>query len=336
MAETYTWEDLLAVLEPANPVKVRALQINRRRVEHGLTTVGLKLHCLTAGYPELKKLVDAVGGFQQRFYRRSEAFLTYLLPPVGNARSAVMLLECIEQYTGHALFNNPQVQIQVCSPCRLDSENAAILAVAFYLGSDVLRRYALSDLTTTFSSGLNDKLHRGRRIVLYDGLGDLDRDFQWWDLRVSDRQVLSKLPFHKERTDILSASTKIDIFNVNLTATLLSHYQQLGFWEDLGLRFKNDVEALLQEHLLQGVLQAPWVHDEDNKLADDMPFILSLIDLMNYAFAERARIKKQRMSFWRRTEAQPAGILIQMRELLEAYRTELVDVSNQIEKEQAP
>ena len=37
----YTVEDLLSVLHPHCPVKVDALSKNRRRVEHGLTTVGL-------------------------------------------------------------------------------------------------------------------------------------------------------------------------------------------------------------------------------------------------------------------------------------------------------
>ena len=67
----------------------------------------------------------------------------------------------------------------MCSPCRLEAPQASILAIAFYLGSDVLRRYSLDDLTTTFSEDTlpNSHKHRGRRIVLYDGEGTLDRDF---------------------------------------------------------------------------------------------------------------------------------------------------------------
>ena len=38
----YTMEDLLSVLHPHGPAKVDALSKNRRRVEHGLTTVGLR------------------------------------------------------------------------------------------------------------------------------------------------------------------------------------------------------------------------------------------------------------------------------------------------------
>jgi hypothetical protein len=42
----YTLENLLSVLHPHCPAKVDALYKNRRRAEHGLTTVGLKIHCL--------------------------------------------------------------------------------------------------------------------------------------------------------------------------------------------------------------------------------------------------------------------------------------------------
>ena len=54
-------EDLLSVLHPHCPVKVDALCKNRRRVEHGLTTVGLKIHCL-GDNRELLNLIQALGG----------------------------------------------------------------------------------------------------------------------------------------------------------------------------------------------------------------------------------------------------------------------------------
>jgi hypothetical protein len=45
-------------------------------------------------------------------------------------------------------------------------------------------RYSLGDLTTTFSEDpLGGHKHRGRRIVLYDGEGDLDRDLEGGTLR---------------------------------------------------------------------------------------------------------------------------------------------------------
>ena len=150
----YTMEHLLTVLHPHCPIKIDALRKNRRRVEHGLTTVGLKIHCL-GDNQELLNLIRALGGRSEvigsRLYAHARASVTVILPPVGSARSAIMLLECIENYFGHAIFHNPSYQIQVCSPCRLDGPRAAILAIAFYLGSDVLRRYSLDDLTTTFS-----------------------------------------------------------------------------------------------------------------------------------------------------------------------------------------
>jgi hypothetical protein len=258
----YTVEDLLSVLHPHCPVKVDALCRNRRRVEHGLTTVGLKIHSL-GDNRELLSLIEALGGRSEvianRVYAHARASVTVILPPVGTARSAILLLECIEKYFGHPVFHNPRYQIQVCSPCRLDGPRAAILAIAFYLGSDVLRRYSLEDLTTTFSE---DTLpyghkHRGRRIVLYDGEGDLDRDFEWWDREKDRFSILPQLPFLKERTDVLTCQSKTDIENINLIATLLSNHQTLAYWEHLGRRFVTDVEGLLERHLLRGSLRSP-------------------------------------------------------------------------------
>ena len=100
----YTMEDLLSVLHPHCPVKVDALSKNRRRVEHGLTTVGLKIHCLGDNH-ELLNLIDALGGRSEvianRFYAHARASVSVILPPVGSARSAILLLECIEKYFGH-------------------------------------------------------------------------------------------------------------------------------------------------------------------------------------------------------------------------------------------
>jgi hypothetical protein len=336
--ETYTWEDLLAALQQSNPVKVDALHRHRRRVEHGLLSVGLKLHCLTPEYPELQRLVQEVGGFEQRPYRRESASLTYVLPPVGSARMAVMLLECIEEFTGYNIFKNKAVQIQVCSPCRLDRDNAAVLALVFCLGSDVLRHYRLADFATTFSTPDENKHHslvRGRRIVLYDGLGTLDREFDWWDLQGDGSLVVRKdLPFKSARTDILTALTKTDIYNINLASSLLVHYQQVAYWEDVGLRFKQAVAALLHEHALDAVLEAPWVHDEGADVQDDYAFYFILNEVMNYARAEKDRLKKERSAFWRRKALRP-GILGQMRALLGQFSTEVVKHAQQLPKEES-
>jgi hypothetical protein len=85
-------------------------------------------------------------------------------------------LECIVHFIGSALFNNPEIQIQLCSPGRLSARRSALLAIGFYLGSDTLRRYTLGDLATSFSE--NQHCYwRGRRLVLYDAEGDFDRNF---------------------------------------------------------------------------------------------------------------------------------------------------------------
>ena len=59
--------------------KVDALCKNRRRVEHGLTTVGLKIHCL-GDNRELLNLIEALGGRSEvianRFYAHARASVT--------------------------------------------------------------------------------------------------------------------------------------------------------------------------------------------------------------------------------------------------------------------
>jgi len=331
----YTMEDLLSVLHPHCPVKVDALCKNRRRVEHGLTTVGLKIHCL-GDKRELLNLIEALGGqlevIANRFYAHARASVTVILPPVGSACLAIMLLECIEKYFGHPIFHNPRYQIQVCSPCRLDGRHAAILAIAFYLGSDVLRRYSLDDLTTTFSEDtLHGLKHRGRRLVLYDGEGDLDRDFEWWGVESDRFSILPRLPFIKERTDVLTCQSETDIENINLIATLLSHHQTLAYWKRLGGRFVADVEALLSRHLLQGMLEVCWIHPATGEMADDTRSFSALQELMTYAFDECARLgKEKRHQSRRRYTSDPPGILAETKALLQHYRAELLAESGRL------
>jgi hypothetical protein len=333
----YTLENLLAVLRPHCPDKVDALYKDRRRIEHGLTTVGLKIHCL-GDKRELSNLIEALGGpsevIENRFYALARASVTVILPPVGSARSAIMLLECIEKYFGHPIFHNPRYQIQVCSPCRLDGRHAAILAISFYLGSDVLRRYSLDDLTTTFSMHQGNK-RRGRRIVLYDGEGDLDREFQWWNLENDRLSVLPQLPFVTERTDVLTCQSKTDIQNVNLMATLLSHHQTHAYWMQLGGRFVADMEELLKRHLLQGILEATWIHPATGERADDLHFFSALQELVACAFDEGGRLEKEKHQWWRRGNSDRLGILAEMKALLQHYRAELVTESSRSSQERA-
>ena len=97
----YSFEDLLALLHGRSPAKVDAVALNRRRVEHGHLSVGLKIHCLGDGR-QFSTLVEGLGGAQKildvNFYKHSHASLCLVLPPVGSARSAILLLESIEHF----------------------------------------------------------------------------------------------------------------------------------------------------------------------------------------------------------------------------------------------
>ena len=57
----YTMENLLSVLHPSCPAQAGALRKTRRHVEHGLTTVGLKIHSLGDNW-ELLNLIKTLGG----------------------------------------------------------------------------------------------------------------------------------------------------------------------------------------------------------------------------------------------------------------------------------
>jgi hypothetical protein len=329
----YSLEDLLVVLHKHAPAKADAVALHRRVVEHGLLSVGLKLHCLGSG-GQFATLVEGLGGstriLEANFYRHSQASLCLVLPPVGNARSAILLLECIEQFSGSPLFGNPEIQIQVCSPGRLSPHRAALLAIAFYLGSDTLRRYSLADLATTFTT--HDIYPRGKRLVLYDANGDFDRDFDWWRRSPAGRLVEPRLPINNGRSDLLVGSGgRLDIENVNLLATLLMHIQHEGYWKDLGLQFERDMEALLDRHLLAGLIDAPWVYTEDPRSADDHAFFAALQELVAYAFEEAVRVREAGPFWkqnWRDVPARSSrGILQEVQSLLQRYRGELVKES---------
>jgi len=118
------------------------------------------------------------------------------------------------------------------------------LAIGFYLGSDTLRRYVLGDLATSFAE--NYYYPRRRRLVLYDADVTFDRAFDWWKGSGKQRLVESQLPFDNGRSDLLTGSgSRLDIQNVKLLATLLVHAQYQGYWNQLGMEFQEEMEALL-------------------------------------------------------------------------------------------
>jgi hypothetical protein len=299
--------------------------------------VGLKIHCLGDG-SQFSTLVEGLGGAQKildvNYYKHSLASLCLVLPPVGSAGSAILLLECIEHFIGSALFGNPEIQIQVCSPGRLDARRSALLAIGFYLGSDTLRRYTLGDLATSFAE--RQPYPRGRRLVLYDAWGNFDRNFDWWKEFGKDRLVEPQLPFKNARSDLLTGSgSRLDIENINLLATLLVHAQYQGYWNQLGMQFQEEMEALLNGHLLNGLVDAPWVRTDDPESDDDDRFFAALQELVAYAFEESARIKKEGRRFpgWHEKPVMSSGgILQEVQSLLQKYRSELVRQSHLLDQ----
>ncbi len=337
MSYRYSFEDLLALLHGHAPAKVDAVAVHRRRVEHGHLSVGLKIHCLGEG-SQFSTLVEGLGGAQKildvNYYKHSHASLCLVLPPVGSARSAILLLECIEHFIGSALFSNPEIQIQVCSPGRLDARRSALLAIGFYLGSDTLRRYTLGDLATSFAE--HQYYPRGRRLVLYDAEGDFDRNFDWWKESGKHRLVEPQLPFANGRSDLLTGSgSRLDIQNINLLATLLVHAQYKGYWNQLGMQFQEEMEALLERHILSGLVDAPWVRTDDPESDDDDRFFAALQELVAYAFEESVRIKKKGRLFhgWHEIPSRSSrGILQEVQALLQKYRSELVRQSRLLDQ----
>jgi hypothetical protein len=323
VAYTYRLQDLLALLQSNAPGPAVTLASNFRRVEHGLLSVGLKIHCLDNG-EKFDNLIEALGGASKildvNHFKDVRASLCFVLPPVGSATSATQLIECIEQCIGSPVFGNPQIQLQVCSPGRLSARASALLGIAFYLGSDTLRRYTPADLRTTFECSFAHP--RGIRLVLYDAEGDFDRDFTWWNhCGVPEPE----LPFTNGRTDLLIGSgSSLDIENINLVATLLVHAEYDGFWRVLGQDFGAEMEALLDRHILTGLLAAPWVRQAWAQIGDDDRFFAALEELVAYAYGEATRVSKRGLPLfgrWRDVpERSPNGILEEVQRLLFKYR----------------
>ena len=343
MSYRYQLEDLLYLLYPAAPAIVDAISTNRRRVEHGLLSVGLKIHCLNDG-AQFNEIVSELGGAQNILevnrYKNQYASLCWVLPPVGNARTAIQLLEAIELATKSNIFNNDDIQIQVCSPNRLAPRYAALLAIAFYLGSDVLRLYTLGDFATTFSKFHHaSKYDRGKRLVLYDAAGDFDKDFKWWGLPFHGRPfVLTQLPFDNGRTDILTAKSKLDIQNINLVASLFCHLEEDGFWFQFGMQFEKDIRSLLKRHQLEHIPGAPWVrseHSPKDALVEhgDDAFMLAMQELMSYTLEDVIRVNRLgKHYFSEKTPDGPMGILWDMKTLLQKYRAKILEKSNLLQR----
>lgn len=323
-------EDLLVILEEKNHIKAQAVSRNKRRIEFGLHSVGIKIHCIGDGAPFMP-LIQRVGGMEKlelNMYRHTQASLCMVLPPVGSARTAIQLLECIESFVNWPLFGNPAVQLQVCSPLRLDPRRSAMLAIGHYLLLGALWKYEPDMFNMTASH--DGHYCRGEHLVIYDA-GGFERNFEWWERHPSlqahgnrllknllrlprtNRIVHSKLPFKEGRTDILAVREKRSIENINFLATLLAHAEyegRVGYWKQLGRQLEADMERLLTEHHLTGLLEAPWVQSGKDKKRQKK-FLDALQELIAYANESAVKVRN-------------GGILQQMRTLAHSYRGEIM------------
>lgn len=340
---SYTPENLLAALEQrCPPVHAGPLRAGWRRVEHGLLSVGLKLH-LVQDHPRLLSFFEELGGTHYvgidhgHGYRHENAKVCIVLPAIGNARTAILLLRCLEEATQTKILHNKDIQIQVCSPGRLVSHYAALLSIAFYLASDVVRRVTPAHIKTTFSYRKDN--FKGVRLVISDGGGKLDTDYEWWAYCEKGHYIVTPtLPFKQERTDILTAHCPVDIENVNLVATLLCHAQHRGRWWAFGEVFAEEMTTLLRQHLLEHLLEAPWIRTNEQKSFNDAAAMEALNELCAYTFSECQRIALARKRAWEgaREILQPTGILVEIRALLKKYRAILVNESNKATQGESP
>ena len=102
------------------------------------------------------------------------------------------------------------------------------------------------------------------------------------------------------------------------------------------MQFQEEMEALLQRHLLSGLVDAPWVRTDDPESDDDDDgFFAALQELVAYAFEESVRIKKKGRLFpgWHEIPARSSyGILQEVQSLLQKYRSELLKQSRLLDQ----
>jgi hypothetical protein len=110
----------------------------------------------------------------------------------------------------------------------------------------------------------------------------------------------------------------------------LVHAQYQGYWSQLGMQFQEEMEALLERHLLNGLVDAPWVRTDDPESDDDDRFFTALQELVAYAFEESARIKKE--GWHEKPIRSSRGILQEVQSLLQKYHIELVRQSQLLDQ----
>ena len=101
---------------------------------------------------------------------------------------------------------------------------------------------------------------------------------------------------------------------------------------------------MLDEHVLIGLLEAPWIRtddaesddDDDAESDEDERFFAALQELVAYTFQEVSRLKKLRSNIRNRWFSQGEtpldSILVDMQRILQKYRRELVTQSRILDR----
>jgi hypothetical protein len=90
------------------------------------------------------------------------------------------------------------------------------------------------------------------------------------------------------------------------------------------MQFQEEMEALLERHVLSGLVDAPWVRTDDPESEDDDGFFAALQELVAYAFEESVRIRKKGRLLHEIPVRSSHGILQEVQSLLQKYRSEVV------------
>jgi hypothetical protein len=85
--------------------------------------------------------------------------------------------------------------------------------------------------------------------------------------------------------------------------------------------------SILERHMLKHLLAAPWIRTNDKRSANDNRFIEALRELMAHAYEDIASVTKKGESSSK--PERPGGILWDMTNLLQKYRSEIVRQSRQ-------
>ena len=317
---------LYRVLEKDAPENAHRSQESQNQATNGLLSVGLKLHCLDGGQqfkPIIRSLKSRCIYIEGSYRMGGSRALCFVLPPVDNVNSAINLLRALEEASGSKVFGNSKVQIQVCTPGQLCARNAALLTIAYLLGSDVIRKHVKpADTRTTFSDDY------GCRVALY-GAGVLQRHFAW-PMRDGDGQLYEghELPFSDDRTDLLLAQSPHDISLINFVATLLIHAeypQHRGFWFPLGTRFIADFTGLLDKHKLSDLYLVPWIRTDDQRTKSDRPYNHAIKLLLEAAQSDSTALQKAPVTIaeFFAGARKRESLLLDVKDLLSSYQEEL-------------